>query len=107
MCLDLRLLTQNRGSFLTWCLIDQIRLILVLLASPKREVATILVRICRERLLVVVLGRAVAGLMNVRVYQLGEGALRYQIRMLRLPLLLPVRLGLPHISRLFLAGIPL
>lgn len=92
---------------MTWCLVDEICLVLVLLARPERQVAPVLVRIGRKAVLVVLLGGPIARLVDVRVYQLGEGTLRYQVRVLCLSFLLHVWLGLSHIGGLLFAGVPL
>ena len=99
------LVAQDRGAFLAWSLVDEVRLVLVLLASPERQVAPVLVRVGRKAVLVVLLGGPVARLVDVGVNQLGEGTFGYQVGVLCLSLLLNVRLGLPHIGGLLFASV--
>ena len=110
MCLNLgSLVAQYRRSFLARSLVNEVRLVFVLLSGPEGQVAPVFVGIRRETLLVheVLLVNAVGALMDVRVDQLGERAFRYQIGVLHFSLLLSVWLRLPCIGRLLLTSIAL
>ena len=110
MCLNLcSLVAQYRRSFLARSLVNEVRLVFVLLSGPEGQVAPVFVGVRREALLVhkVLLVDAIGALMDVRVDQLGERAFRYQIGVLHFSLLLSVWLRLPCIGGLLLASVAL